>query len=59
LPARRLSIRRIKEMMRLLFELQLSYQIGRSCAIAMSTVHKYLKRAEAAGSSWPLPEGVG
>src|SRR5215469_2043297 len=51
-------MRKIKEVMRLRFELQLGYQqIGRSCAIAVSTVHKYLKRAEAAGLSWPLPEG--
>src|ERR1044072_2068211 len=58
LPARRLSMRKIKEVMRLRFELQLGYQqISRSCAIASSTVHKYLKRAEAAGLSWPLPEG--
>jgi transposase len=44
--------------MRLRFELHLGYQqIGRSCAIGVSTVHKYLKRAEAAGLTWPLPEG--
>jgi transposase len=43
--------------LRLRYELKLGYQqIGRSCAIAVSTVHKYLKRAEAAGLSWPLPE---
>jgi transposase len=51
-------MRKIKEVMRLRFELKLGYQqIGRSCAIAVSTVHKYLKRAEAAGLSWPLPDG--
>jgi transposase len=51
-------MRKIKEVMRLRFELHLGYQqIGRSCAISGSTVHKYLKRAEAAGLSWPLPEG--
>jgi transposase len=50
-------MRKIKEVMRLRFELKLGYQqIGRSCAIAVSTVHKYLKRAEAEGLSWPLPE---
>ena len=50
-------MRKIKEVLRLRFELKLGYQqIGRSCAIAVSTVHKYLKRAEAAGLSWPLPE---
>ena len=51
-------MRKIREAMRLRFELKLGYQqIARSCAIATSTVHKYLKRAEAAGLSWPLPEG--
>jgi transposase len=44
--------------MRLRFELHLGYQqIGRSCAIGVSTVCKYLKRAEEAGLTWPLPEG--
>jgi transposase len=43
--------------MRLRFELHLSHQqIGRSCAIGASTAHKYLKRIEAAGLNWPLPE---
>ena len=51
-------MRKIREVMRLRFELRLGYQqIGRSCSIAVSTVHKYLMRAEAAGLTWPLPEG--
>ena len=51
-------MRKIREALRLRFELKLGYQqIGRSCAVTASTVHKYLKRAEAAGLSWPLPEG--
>ena len=51
-------MRKIKEALRLRFELKLGYQqIARSCAVTASTVHKYLKRAEAAGVSWPLPEG--
>jgi hypothetical protein len=55
--ARRVSKRKLKEVMRLRFELHLVYQqIGRGCAIGVSTVHKYLKRAEAAGLTWPLPE---
>src|SRR3982074_1706970 len=49
-------MRKLREVLRLRYELKLGYQqIGRSCAIAVSTVHKYLKRAEAAGGSWPLP----
>ncbi len=51
-------MRKLREVMRLRFELNLGYQqIGRSCAIGVSTVYKYLKRAEAAGLTWPLPEG--
>jgi transposase len=51
-------MRKLKEVLRLRYELKLGYQqIGRSCSIAVSTVHKYLKRAEAAGLRWPLPEG--
>ena len=50
-------MRKLKEVMRLRYELHLGYQqIGRSCAIGVSTVHKYLKRAEAAGLTWPLPK---
>jgi len=32
------------------------HQIARSCSIVQSTVHKYLKLAEAAQLRWPLPE---
>src|ERR1700681_550193 len=56
-PARRLSMRKPREVVHLRFELKLGYQqIGRSCAIAVSTVHKYLKRAEAASVGWPQQE---
>jgi transposase len=51
-------MRKLREVLRLRHELKLGYQqIGRSCAITVSTVHKYLKRAAAAGVSWPLPDG--
>ena len=49
-------MRKLREVLRLRFELKLSYQqIGRSCSIAVGTVHKYLKRAEAASITWPIP----
>jgi transposase len=49
-------MRKLREVLRLRFELKLGYQqIGRSCSIGVSTVHKYLKRAEAAGITWPIP----
>ena len=51
-------MRKIKEVLRLKFELGFSQrQIARSCAIGRATVDDYLKRAEAAGLNWPLPEG--
>jgi transposase len=51
-------MRKLREVLRLRYELKLGYQqIGRSCAIGGGTVHKYLKRAEVAGVTWPLPEG--
>src|SRR5215813_12822743 len=54
----RLSMRKIKEVLRLRFELGLGQrQIARSCSIGQATVQEYLKRAQAAGVTWPLPEG--
>ena len=51
-------MRKIKEVLRLRNELKLDQrQIARSCPISVSTVHEYLKRAEAAKVGWPLPEG--
>src|ERR1700722_20245339 len=57
LPARRLSLRKIKEVLRLKYELRLGHrQIARSCSMGLGTVHDYLARAERAGLEWPLPE---
>src|ERR1700745_1680275 len=57
-PTRRLSMRRIKEVLRLRFELGLGQrEIARACAISQGAVHNYLKKVAAAGISWPLPEG--
>jgi transposase len=53
-----MSMRKIKEVLRLRFELQLGQrEIARACAISQGAVHNYLKRAAAAGIGWPLPEG--
>ena len=51
------SMRQIKEILRLKFQHHLSVrEIARSCAVPTSTVGDYLKRAEAAGLSGPIPE---
>ena len=52
---RRLSMRKIKEVLRLKWKNDLSNrQIAKSCSISHSTVSDYLLRAELAGLSWPL-----
>jgi transposase len=52
-----LTMRHINEILRLKHEKGLSVrEIARSCALPASTVGDYLKRAEAASLSWPLPE---
>ena len=50
-------MRKTKEVLRLHFELGLRQrEIARACSISQGAVHNYLKRAAAAGITWPLPE---
>jgi transposase len=52
-------MRKVKEVLRLKWGCGLSNRaIAASLAIAPSTVWEYLRRATAAGLSWPLPEGL-
>ncbi len=54
MSARRLSMRKIKEILRLKFDGEQSNRsIAVSCSISLSTVADYLLRAKAAGLSWP------
>jgi transposase len=54
----RLTLRKIREILRLKEEAGLSNRaIARTCKISNSTVGEYLRRAQAAGLHWPLPEG--
>jgi len=56
MAARRLSMRKIKEVLRLHHEKRLSdREIAKSVQIGRSTVKDYLLRAQRAGLSWPLP----
>ena len=57
--SRRLSMRNIREILRLKWHKGLSNrQIAKSCAISRSSVGEYIAKAEEAGLSWPLPEGI-
>jgi transposase len=52
-------MRKLKEILRLRYGLGLQQsQIARSCSIGQATVHRYLRKAAAAGLSWPLPEDL-
>lgn len=57
MPALRLSMRKIKEVLRLKLDRKLSNrQIAAACGIARPTVSEYLRRAADAGLNWPIPE---
>lgn len=56
MAAERLSMRKLREILRLHLELGLSARaIARSCSLSPSTVSGYLSRAKVAKLSWPLP----
>jgi len=53
-------MRKIREVLRLKWDLGLTNRaISRSCGIGHTAVSEYLKRAERAGLSWPLPSEMG
>lgn len=59
MPRERISMRKIKELLRLKFECGLSTrQMATSLGIGLGSVHEYLARVRVAGLSWPLPEGL-
>jgi transposase len=59
MPRERVSMRKIREVLRLKWGLGLSErQVAQSCDMGRSTVADYLERATLAGLSWPLPENV-
>ena len=56
----RLTMRKMREVLRLKWECGLSNRaIARSCSISHSTVGEYVRRAEEAGLTWPLPSDLG
>ena len=53
MPNRRLSVRKIKEILRLKYECRISErEISRSCQVSRSTAADYLRRARAAKLTW-------
>ena len=57
MPAERLPMRQIRELLRLRFSSGLSQRaIGHSLGLSQAAVSEYLSRARCAGVTWPLPE---
>jgi transposase len=59
MPREHLSMRKIREILRLKWESKLGDRpVANSCGVSRSTVSDYVRRARAAGLSWPLPEDL-
>ena len=58
MPAKRLSMRKIKEVLRLKADGMSQRQIAMSCGISRGTVLNMVRRAEQAGVRWPLPKSM-
>jgi transposase len=59
MPGKRVSMRKIKEVLRLRHEGGLGHRtIATSCDIGITTAREYIQRAERSGVSWPLPEAM-
>lgn len=59
MPAQRVSMRKIREVLRLRNTTELSKrQIGRAVGIGATAVGEYIGRAIAAGVPWPVPEEI-
>src|SRR5262249_59542212 len=59
MPAQRLSMRQVHEVLRLKWACGLSdCKIAHSLRVSRPTVAEYVRRAQAAGLSWPLPDAL-
>jgi hypothetical protein len=58
-PRPRIAMRYVRDILRLAWGQGLSRrEIGRSLGLPFTTVSDHVPRAEAAGLTWPLPEGM-
>jgi len=59
MPAERVPMKKVIEVLRLKFEAGLSHEkISRACGISKGAVSHYVCLAKAKGVGWPLPEGT-
>ena len=59
MPTKRLTMRKIREILRLKYDCKLTFgQIATSCGIGRTTVSDYLKRFEVSPLEWPLSPDI-
>jgi len=59
MPAERLSMRKVREVLRLKHALGMSYRkISAATGVGKTQAAEYVVRAEAAGIAWPVPDGI-
>ncbi|MBA6421920.1 IS21 family transposase, partial [Pseudomonas sp. 5Ae-yellow] len=59
MPAARISMRQIIEVLRLKYEAGLSHErIARACGLSKGVVGKYVSLAQVQGVTWPLPKDL-
>ena len=59
MPAERVSMRKIREAQRLTHAMGMSRRlVGEATGIGKTAVGEYVRRAAAAGLSWPLPDEI-
>ncbi|RDB42901.1 IS21 family transposase [Halomonas sp. DQ26W] len=59
MPAPRIPMRTITEVLRLKYDAGLSHEkIARACGLSKGVVSKYVSLAQVAGVTWPLPDGT-
>ena len=59
MPAERVSMRKIREVLRLTHALGMSRRlVGEATGIGKTAVGEYVRRAAVAGLSWPIPDEI-
>ena len=59
MPAERLSMRKVREVLRLKHAFGMSYRkIREATGVGKTQASEYVRRAEASGIRWPVPKGI-
>jgi Sigma-70, region 4 len=59
MPTERLSMRKVREVLRLKHAVGLSYrEISEGTGVGKTAVGKYIRRAEVIGITWPVPDEI-